>query len=186
MWREVMLSIRAWLATLGVCAVLYPLCILAFGWVVVPERAKGSMLRDGTGQIIGSRLIAQSFARPEYLWPRPSAVDYDAAATGGSNLAPNNPDLTARAAKTLERFEGAVEHLVPADLVAASGSGVDPHITLDAALYQVPRIAQARGVSASRIEEVLRRNAIAPPWSPLLVNVLETNIALDDALGKPT
>ncbi len=96
-----------------------------------------------------ARLLAQGFARPEYFWPRPSAVDYNASAAGGSNLSPTNPALRARAEEILARTAGGGKPL-PADLVTASGSGLDPHITLEAASYQVQRVAAARGVDGQR------------------------------------
>lgn len=183
MANDLIISIRAWLFTLVVCAVLYPLVALAFGQLVVPDRAQGSLVRDGSGQIVGSRLIAQAFERPEYVWPRPSAANYDASATGGSNLAPSNPALTERASEAAARLSATFEQPVPGELVAASGSGMDPHITLDGALYQVPRIARARGLAPVRVEEVIRTHATPNPWSPTLVNVLEMNIALDRRFG---
>lgn len=173
-----------WLASVLVCAALYPLLILAFGQLLFPERAQGGLLRNDAGQIVGSSLIAQGFTRPEYLWPRPSAVDYDAAATGGSNLAPSNPALTERATGAIVQLSATVAHPAPGELVATSGSGMDPHITLDGALYQVPRIASARGLAASRVEEIVRQRAAANPWSPPLINVLETNLALDRSFGS--
>jgi K+-transporting ATPase ATPase C chain len=184
MWKDLLISSRAWLASLVVCAALYPLVALAFGQLVVPDRAQGSLVRDDAGRIVGSRLLAQAFTRPEYLWPRPSAVDYNAAATGGSNLAPSNPALTERARGAVTHLSATAEHPVPGELVAASGSGMDPHITLDGALYQVPRIARARGLAASRLEELIREHAASNPWSPALINVLETNIALDRNFGS--
>ncbi|MGB8331263.1 MAG: K(+)-transporting ATPase subunit C [Polyangiales bacterium] len=183
MSKDLIVSVRAWLSTLVVCAVLYPLVTLAFGQLIVPGRAEGSLIRDASGQVVGSRLIAQAFERPEYLWPRPSAVNYDAAATGGSNLAPSNPALSERAKVAVTQLSATSDHPVPGELVAASGSGMDPHISLDGALYQVPRIAGARGIATARIEELIREHAAPNPWSPTLVNVLETNIALDSSFG---
>jgi K+-transporting ATPase ATPase C chain len=184
MAKDLIVGTRAWLLTLLLCAVLYPLVVLSFGQLVVPDRAQGGLIRDASGQVVGSRLIAQAFERPEYLWPRPSAVGYDAAATGGSNLGPSNPALTERALGAVTRLSGTSQHPVPGELVAASGSGMDPHITLSGALYQVPRIARARGLAPARVEEVMRTSSTSNPWSPTLVNVLETNIALDRSFGR--
>lgn len=184
MAKDLMISLRAWLSSVVVCAVLYPLVALAFGQLVVPERAQGSLIRDASGQVVGSRLIAQGFERPEYLWPRPSAPNYDASATGGSNLAPSNPQLTERASGATVRFSATRERPVPGELVAASGSGMDPHITLEGALYQLDRIARARGLARGRVEELIRTGTTSTPWSPPLVNVLETNIALDGNFGR--
>lgn len=184
MSTDIRTSLRFVLGTLIVCAALYPAVLLGLGRAVVPERAEGSLIRDANGTVIGSRLVAQKFTRPEYLWPRPSAVDYDGAGSGGSNLGASNPELAKRADADVARLGVSSAATVPGDLIAASGSGLDPHITLDGALHQVNRIAAARRVAASRVEEVLRQTANrATPWSPPLVNVLEANLALDQNLG---
>lgn len=185
MLKDLLTSVRFVLGTIVVCAVLYPVVLWAFGLAVVPRRAEGSLVRDDSGQVLGSRLVAQSFKRPEYLWPRPSAVDYAGAAAGGSNLAASNPALAERARAQVAQYAATNASPVPGDLVAASGSGLDPHITLEGALYQSKRIAAARGVAEDRLEEVLRLVASSGnPWCPPLVNVLEANLALDEQLGS--
>lgn len=184
MWKDVSISLRTCLATLSVCAVGYPAVVFGFAQIAVPGRADGSLIRDDKGRVVGSQLIAQRFQRPEYLWPRPSAVDYDAAATGGSNLSPTNPVLKERIGKDVLRFAATSSDPVPAELVMASGSGVDPHVTLDGALYQAPRIARVRRVSLPSVEGVLRSCSESSLGSPALVNVLQANIALDRALGS--
>jgi K+-transporting ATPase ATPase C chain len=183
MSKDIIVSLRVWLSSLALCAVFYPLLVLVFAQVVVKERAQGSLIRNDSGQVVGSRLIAQSFVQPEYLWPRPSAANYNAAATGGSNLAPSNPALTERAAQAATQLSATSERPAPGELVAASGSGMDPHITLSGALYQVSRISRARGIQGARVEELIRTHASPNPWSPPLVNVLEANLALDSRLG---
>lgn len=185
MIQDLFTSLRFILGTLIACAVVYPALLYAVGQTFVPARAHGSLVRDASGVVIGSRLIAQEFQRPAYLWPRPSAVGYDGAAAGGSNLSASNPALRRRAEARVHQLAAAADHRVPGDLVAASGSGLDPHITLDGALYQVDRIARARGMRADRVEEVVRHEATSgTPWSPPLVNVLEANLALDKHLGS--
>lgn len=184
MSRDLFISVRAVLASLVVCAVLYPVVVLGFARIAVPEEAAGSLIRNEQGQVMGSRLIAQAFTRAEYLWPRPSAVGYNSAATGGSNLAPSNPALTERATAAVAQFEATHDRPVPAELVAASGSGMDPHVTLQGALFQVPRIAHARNLSEARVEELVRQQAVPTPFSPPLVNVLEANLALDKSFGR--
>jgi K+-transporting ATPase ATPase C chain len=184
MLHDILTSLRFVLGTLLVCSVLYPAALFVFGLTVVPARAEGSLIRDEQGQVIGSRLVAQSFKRPEYLWPRPSAVDYNGAAAGGSNLAPSNPALTERAVVQVAEYAASDASPVPGELVAASGSGLDPHITLAGASHQVDRIAVTRGVAPDRVEAILRTVATAAnPWTPPLVNVLEANLALDAQLG---
>jgi K+-transporting ATPase ATPase C chain len=184
-----MSTVRLVLVTLLGCAVLYPLAVLAVAWAVAPMTAEGSLLRDAQGRVVGSRLLAQGFSRDDYLWPRPSAVGYDATAAGGSNLAGSNPELRVRAEAALSGVLGpmgaAPVSPVPAELVTASGSGLDPHVTLAGALWQAPRIARARHVAVARVEEVLHQQASAPSWGrPALVVVLEANLALDRELGR--
>lgn len=185
--NDVITSLRLFMLSVVVCCIAYPAAILGFAAVAAPEQRAGSLIRDDAGAVIGSRLIAQSFTRPEYFWPRPSAVDYNASATGGSNLSPTNPLLTERAAGIIDRLHAAAgdgELEAPADLVAASGSGLDPHITAAAALFQVPRVAQARGLSAEVVRTLVHQYAdsttLAAFGGEPLVNVLELNIALDN------
>lgn len=184
-----MMTLRLVLVTLLSCSVLYPLLVLALGRAVAPGAAEGSLLRDREGKVIGSHLVAQAFSRDDYLWPRPSAVGYDAAAAGGSNLASTNPELRLRAEQALAGLQqgmGAASSTpVPAELVTASGSGLDPHVSLAGALWQAPRIAAARHVTVERVQEVLRAQATEPSFGrPALVVVLEANLALDVELGR--
>lgn len=150
---------------------------------MAPEKRLGSLIRDDTGAVIGSRLIAQGFTREEYFWPRPSAIDYDASAAGGSNYSPTNPELAKEAASIIERLGIQNEQTVPADLVSMSGSGLDPHISLSAALLQVERVARARNQTRETIEMLVRSNAdsnsVAIFGGRDLINVLELNIKLD-------
>lgn len=181
--KDLLTSIRLVILSILVCCVIYPAVMLAFGQIVLPWRAEGSMLMDSQGQIIGSARIAQAFTRPEYFWPRPSAVDYNAGATGGSNLSPTNPKLTEHAQSIIERYDLNEGERIPADLVAASGSGIDPHITLEAARFQLPRVAAARGLSEDKIEMLIMENTEAPALRIFggqpVVNVLRLNLALD-------
>jgi len=179
-------SIRIAFITMVTCCLLYPLVILGLGRTLTSYSASGSLVRNGQHKIIGSELIAQGFSRPEYFWPRPSAVDYNAAAAGGSNLSPMNPELRVRAQVLAARFKASADNPVPADLVTASGSGLDPDITLAAAKYQAGRVASARGLSTEVIMELLdkyahRSGGAFAPQS--LVNVLLVNMELD-RLGK--
>lgn len=179
-------SIRIVLFTMVVCCLLYPLVILGIGQILTPSSAGGSLVSNGRGEIVGSKLIAQKFDRPEYFWPRPSAVDYDAAAAGGSNLSPTNPELRERAKTLVARFKASAADPIPADLVTASGSGLDPDITLAAAKYQAGRVAAARGLSIETTMELLAKHAHRPGGrlTPQpLVNVLLMNLELDQ-LGR--
>ena len=171
------------------CCVAYPTAILAFAELVAPQSRQGSLLRNSAGTVIGSRLVAQNFSQPNYFWPRPSACQYHASATGGSNLSPTNPLLTERARQTIDQLAPPADELVPADLVSASGSGLDPHITLAAAYLQVPRVAAARNLSRQQVENVVRQHTDSPTIvflsGPPLINVLELNLALDQQTHAP-
>lgn len=184
---HIIASLRLTGITLFICSVAYPLFILIAAQTMTPHTANGSFLKDSDGEIIGSELIAQPFTRPEYLWPRPSAVAYNGAGAGGSNLSPTNPALRERAMTTLKAYGSGVESLVPADLVFASGSGLDPHITLKAAMFQAGRIAKARGISEKEVKKVLIENSFTPGWlftREPLVNVLRANLALGELEKK--
>ena len=140
------------------------------------------MLTAPDGKIVGSRLIAQKFTQAGYFWPRPSAVDYNAAAAGGSNKSPTSRDLTDRARKTVAEYGATTEKPLPAELAAASGGGLDPHLTEHGALYQVERVAKARGLSESQVKALVEQQAFVSGgfFTPeRMVNVLELNLALD-------
>lgn len=176
-------SLRLTLVTLLICVVGYVAVLLGVAQVVAPETAEAALVRRGDGTIVGSRQVAQQFTEARYLWPRPSAVDYNGAGAGGSNLSPTNPELTARAQEFIARYGATPERPLPAELVAASGSGLDPHVTLRAAHYQAARIAEARSLPVSRVRALLDDHAFAPggPFTPeKLVNVLQVNVALDE------
>ncbi len=184
---DIITSIRLFISTLVVCCIGYPLIVLGFAQTVFPEKSQGSLLTDAEGNVVGSELIAQSFTEPKYFWPRPSAVDYDASATGGSNLSPTNPAITERAAGLIEAYQLTDEQTVTADMVTTSGSGMDPHITLAAATLQVPRVAEARGISTDEVEQLIEKHRDAFTLVALggesLVNVLRLNLALDQQQG---
>ncbi len=178
--------VRIALVTMTACCLLYPLVILGLGQTLTPYTANGSLVRNDQNEIVGSELLAQGFSRPEYFWPRPSAVDYNAGAAGGSNLSPTNPALRARAKAQMSRFGMAAGDPIPADLVTASGSGLDPQITLAAAKYQAARVAAARRLSFTTIIELLEKFAKRPGGALTpepVVNVLLVNMELD-RMGK--
>jgi K+-transporting ATPase ATPase C chain len=175
-------------ATLLVCVAGYTLVVLGIAQLLVPDAANASLIRRADGSTLGSRLIAQKFERPEYIWPRPSAADYDASGAAGSNKSPTSPDLTARARAVVSTYGATKDNPLPAELATASGSGLDPHITAHAASYQADRVAHARGVPRARVTALIQQNTFAPGGSLALdevVNVLELNLALDDAFGTP-
>ena len=181
--RELLSSIRLALVTILVCAVAYPLAILGVAAVASPNGRLGSLIVNEGGQVVGSKFIAQAFSQPEYFWPRPSACGYDAAAAAGSNLSPANPAISERALDIIANLELNEGQTVPADLVSASGSGLDPHISHAAALSQAPRVAKARGMSENdiiaEIDRMSERIPLTAGPEGLIVNVLEINLSLD-------
>jgi K+-transporting ATPase ATPase C chain len=190
--KPVLSSITASLRVIGVCCVLfgagYPLAVLAIGMVIAPSGSEGSLVRDDNGRVIGSELLAQAFTKPEWFWPRPSAVGYNASATGGSNLAPTNPALAQRVEKTIASHREVGDEVsaakpLPLDLALASGGGLDPDITIDAAHFQAPRVAQARQLPVERVSALIEAQAVGrmahvATGMPRTVNVLRLNIAL--------
>jgi potassium-transporting ATPase KdpC subunit len=181
-FSHLLTSARMVLLTMGICSGLYMALILGFAQLTTPHTADGSLITDSRGNIIGSRLIAQNFSRPEYFRPRPSAVNYNAAAAGGSNLSPANPALRARAEEIIAKMDAGNGRLVPADLVSASGSGLDPYITEHAAVFQADRVAHARGIALDRVMGAIKTQARKPGGvlnNTPLVNVLELNLAVD-------
>jgi K+-transporting ATPase ATPase C chain len=174
---------RFLVVSLLLCSMLYPLAILAVGQAAVPASAQGHLVADPTGTVIGSRQLAQKFETAPYLWPRPSAADYKGDAASGSNLATTNPALRERAEAMVAAHGATAANPLPAELATASGAGLDPHLSLGAALYQAPRIAAARGVTGADIGRIIETKAQPQPLSPgtRLVNVLEANLALDAA-----
>lgn len=183
--QAIFTSVRVVAATLLVCVVGYTALVLGVAQLATPDTANGSLItRNGT--VVGSHLIAQRFERPGYFWPRPSAPDYDAAGAAGSNQSPTSAALTERAAATVARYGASAREPLPADLAAASGGGLDPHISERAARYQTARVAADRGLPAERVRALVDAHAFhlaGPLGSERIVNVLELNLALD-ALGE--
>ncbi len=165
----------------------YPLLVTALAQTLFPERAAGSLIRDGE-QLTGSALIGQPFSSPGHFWSRPSATapqPYDGAASGGSNLGANNRllmDAVAQRIAALRAADPDNRAPVPVDLVTASASGLDPDISLAAARYQVARVARVRGIDPAAVDALIERHA-RHPWLGFIgeprVNVLALNRALD-------
>ena len=174
-----------------VTGLLYPLAVTGIAQIAFPEQAAGSLMKRGE-EVIGSSLIGQSFSGPTYFWSRPSATSpmpYNAANSGGSNLGPTNPVLIEavkeRAKNILASHPDKAEK-IPTDLVTASASGLDSHISPAAAYYQVERVAAARNTDAAIVKSLVDRSIETPQWGLLgdsRVNVLRLNLALD-ALEK--
>ncbi|MEU4013791.1 potassium-transporting ATPase subunit KdpC [Microbacterium sp. NPDC028030] len=192
--RTTGVAVRAMIVLTLVLGVGYTLLVTGIGQVLLPGQANGSLLPDDEG----SALIGQPFtdadgeALPQYFQSRPSAAGdgYDGASSGGSNLGPENPDLVAaieeRTAAIAER-EGVDPSQVPADAVTASGSGLDPHISVEYALLQVPRVAEARGLPTQQVRELVESRIQGRDLGFLgaeRLNVAELNLALDDREGE--
>jgi potassium-transporting ATPase KdpC subunit len=170
---------------------LYPAVVTGVAQLLFPWKANGSII-EHNNKPLGSMLIGQSFSDPKYFWGRASATDpfpYNAASSGGSNLGPSNPDLQTKVKDRiamLHQADPSNTKPIPADLVTASASGLDPDISPFAATYQISRIAKARGLPEGTIHELIHQFTQARTWGILgepRVNVLQLNLALD-ALNK--
>lgn len=168
-----------------ILGILYPLLMTLIAEIAFPKQANGSLIAIN-GYIAGSELIGQSFAGLKYFHGRPSAGNYDGMNSGGSNLGPTNKKLMDQLIQQTEKIkkENGLPSTakIPADLVLASGSGLDPHISLESALLQVPRIARERKIDASNIDDLIKKNIETRYFGILgdpFVNVLKLNIALD-------
>jgi K+-transporting ATPase ATPase C chain len=167
--------------------IIYPFAMTGISQFFFPKKANGSLVMSDN-RVVGSSLVGQNFTDPKYFQGRPSALEkpYDASNSGGSNFGPSNAKFLEEVSKRIEkvRKENVLnpEAPVPADLVLASASGLDPHISVEAAMLQVPRIAKARGLQESEVQDALQRSAGGPLFGFLgdrRINVLRLNMSLD-------
>lgn len=177
-------SIGLSIVALGLCGFIYSAIATGLGQVVFPDQANGSMIEDN-GKILGSRLVAQPFAQDKYFISRPSASNYDPMKMSGSNLARTNPELNKLVQQRLNNIatqnQMNMNH-IPSDLVTASGSGIDPDISVQSAMIQVKRIAAARHLTDQEVVDLIQQHVQQPTFGILgqaRVNVLELNLALD-------
>lgn len=183
-------ALRSALALVLLCGGLYPGVTTLVGATIFPHQSTGSLI-EVEGRVVASELVGQRFQSSEYFHGRPSAAGYDPFSVSGSNWAPSNPDLRSRAAETAAeraRLEGVAPEAIPVDLVAASGSGIDPHISPESAELQVSRVAAARGMEAAVLSDLLAEHVEGPVLGLLgqpRVNVVKLNLALDRRLGSP-
>lgn len=185
--RQIMTALRAALVFLVLCGLVYTGIATGLGRVLFPHQATGSLIYQQE-TAVGSSLVAQPFTSPWYFYSRPSAAGYDPTATGGSNLAPSNPELRQRAQEEsarIQSLENVQATAIPVDLLAASGAGLDPHISPEAALLQAARVAAARGVDVEQIKVVIDEVQESPQWGLFgkpRVNVLQLNLSLDQQM----
>lgn len=184
-------ALRTTAVTLLLAGVAYPVAVTGLSQLLFRDKANGSLLRDEHGTTVGSELIGQRFSSPAYFQPRPSAAGergWDGTASGGSNLGPTSKKLRERAAAEVRRLQGENgSGPVPAELVTTSASGLDPHLSPEAALWQVPRIAAARAVAPERIRTLVGAFTEGRDLGILgepRVNVLLLNLALDRHFGR--
>jgi K+-transporting ATPase ATPase C chain len=190
-------SLRVAAVTIVLTGVAYPLVVYGVAQTLLPTKAEGSLIRADDGTVVGSELWAQPFSQPAYVWPRPSAPNYclkpesGEACSAGSNYGPTSKALRDRVTAEAERLRKTnpdAKGDVPAELVTASASGLDPHLSPASVEWQVARVAAARGIDAARVRAVVAEYAQGRELGFLgepRVNVLELNLALDRRFGKP-
>jgi potassium-transporting ATPase KdpC subunit len=190
MKKNLITSVLMTLVTTILFGVAFPLLVTGLAQVLFPKQANGQLITHN-GRVVGSRLIGQSFSSPGYFHSRPSnaGTGYDAANSGGSNLGPTNQSLIARVQSDADRLQAENPSTpIPIDLLTSSASGLDPHISPEAAEFQVPRIAKERGVNDDVIREAIHQHTESRQFGALgepRVNVLELNLALDEIAPKP-
>lgn len=168
---------------------VYPLAMTGIGQAAFNSQANGSPI-ERNGVVVGSSLIGQQFTRPEYFWGRPSAAGagYDGRSSSGSNLGPSSQALADRIRAEAQRYDVPISD-IPPDLLTASASGLDPHITPAAARFQLARVARARGLREEVVSSLIDAHTETPSFGLIgeeRVNVLELNLALDTLGGEPT
>jgi K+-transporting ATPase ATPase C chain len=184
--KEIKTAMLMLIAFTLICGGIYPAVVTGIASVAFPTQAGGSFMTDKNGKEIGSALIGQPFSAPQYFWPRPSATldfGYNPTGSGGSNAGPTNPDYlktVGERVKTLRNI--GVTGSIPADMVQASASGLDPHISPESALLQLPRVAKARGLSEMRLRNLVNKHSEERQYGFLgapRINVLVLNLDLD-------
>ncbi|HZV80943.1 MAG TPA: potassium-transporting ATPase subunit KdpC [Geobacteraceae bacterium] len=169
-----------------ICGGIYPAIVTGVAYAVFPKQAKGSFITDKTGREAGSALIGQPFSATKYFWPRPSSTSdfgYNPSGSSGSNAGPTNPDYLKTVGDRVKSMrDSGITGQIPAELVQASASGLDPHITPEAASLQIPRVAKSRGISEHELGKVVAACTSGRQLGllgELRVNVLELNLKLD-------
>lgn len=182
-------AVRASLVFIVLCGILYPLATTGLAQLFMPHNANGSLIKDASGQAIGSELIGQTFADPKYFQGRVSSIDNNAAGSGSNNYAPSNPDMLQRTKDSIAAWQAANPDVpiskLPIALITNSGSGLDPHLTPASAEVQIPRISKLTGVPAERLQALVDEHTEGRDlgiFGEPRVNVLELNIGLQALL----
>jgi len=160
---------------------IYPALIWGYSNLFVQNKALGSLVQKKS-IIVGSELIGQKFTKPSYFWSRPSAIDYNPASSGASNLGPTSSDLKKQVDARATFLSGSHAGVAPKDLIFASASGLDPHISVESVNYQIPRVAKNRGISVSTLQHLVQELTEKPQYGifgETRINVLKLNLALD-------
>jgi len=176
MWKIVRLFFWCFALT----GVVYPLLVLALSHLFLYEQATGSLVVK-KGKVVGSLLIGEKFEKDHYFWPRPSAVDYNPLASGGSNLGPTSALLKGQVEERKKRLQKGTKDPIPHELLFASASGLDPHLSLRAVHFQIPRVIKARGLEKKKkdLEDLVESCATVPFFGEPYVNILHLNILLE-------
>jgi K+-transporting ATPase ATPase C chain len=189
--KQIRISVLLFISLFVITGIFYPASVTVFARLIFPGQASGSFIYRTDGRPVGSELIGQPFSDPKYFWPRPSATadfPYNAMASGGSNMGPTSRDLLEQVAGRVRSLRGTgITDSLPADLVAASGSGLDPHISEEAALLQIPRIARQRRLPDENVRRLVENRLEGRQLGFLgepRVNVLLLNLDLDRLKGN--
>jgi K+-transporting ATPase ATPase C chain len=193
MGKTLLVALRVTLITLVLTGLAYPLLVTGIAQVLFSSKANGSLVRDDKGNVVGSELLGQGFSRPEYFQPRPSAAGsgWDATSSSGSNWGTTSARLQKRAQDDFARLTQEnpdAKGPVPVELLSASGSGLDPHISKESALWQAPRVAKSRNVAVERVSSAIETFVEGRDFGFMgepRVNVLVLNLAIDNQFGRP-
>lgn len=188
--KEILTSIKVFIGFSILLGLVYPLAITGIAQLTMPDKANGSLI-EKDGKTIGSERIGQNFNSPRYFHSRPSAVNYNAAASGASNLGPTSKKLIENTQKNINKTkeENNIKSSdkIPADMVLSSASGIDPNISIENANLQIPRVAKERNIPETKLKEIVKKNIDSDflgMWGQNSVNVLKLNIELDKISGN--
>ena len=184
--KKILVSIRVYIIFTVLLGLIYPFVVTVIAQVILPYQANGSIMINGD-KVVGSKLIGQNFSNPEYFHSRPSANNYDAVNSGGTNLGPSSKkliDTTADKIANVRQENGlSSDTKIPSDMVLSSASGLDPHISVQSALLQVNRISKIRGITVKDLKKMINNNTdpdFIGIWGCSGVNVLKLNLAIDN------